>query len=417
MTSDASRNPHRLIPYLIGSVALVTTATWLYMTKLAAPLTIEYISSLDDVLGTEYQDKCSTRASELFSRFKQTQLKFQNSLGKKLTGHNQSNDMEPLRAIVWECTENGVGCGGLGSRVDGIITAFSAAIVTDRAFLIHSHKPGCLADLYQFADPQLDWNATDSTMQILSQNFSRVSWIDHLAIQQWKQNALHELLPTSVVFVTYNMPFFYGVFQNFEVQTLVQEEGWNQFSPEDLYGCLWKYLLHPSPTLQNALDAFFDEWQDYYIIGIQIRTGGDGEWQDPSRVPHSAADQFFQCAAQVETEVDRPTKWFITTDSQRVRSAAMQRWADKILSTNATIMHVDRPDAKHWDNDGFFYTILEHAILTRSNHLIISRSTFGETASLAGHSSSHIYPFHGPCTLQSATRKTWQYSPNKRAIV
>ena len=44
----------------------------------------------------------------------------------------------PVHVLVYECH---VHCGGLGDRISGILSAFYAAVATDRMFVIDSTMP------------------------------------------------------------------------------------------------------------------------------------------------------------------------------------------------------------------------------------------------------------------------------------
>lgn len=59
-----------------------------------------------------------------------------------------------VKIIVWRCTG---GCGGLGDRQRGILTSFMLALVTKRAFFIHSTYPVPFEYYFHLARPDLHW--------------------------------------------------------------------------------------------------------------------------------------------------------------------------------------------------------------------------------------------------------------------
>ncbi|RUS18874.1 hypothetical protein BC937DRAFT_88237 [Endogone sp. FLAS-F59071] len=322
---------------------------------------------------------------EIFRRFEARQL-------RALAGDPTVN------AVVWRCARRG--CGGLGDRMRGLLTSFTLALFTDRAFFVDHSFPAGLNKSFTFLNPHLDWTYREELA--LGRRVDEVTFLNSQPEWDYQEDDpsvhLHEV---DILIQNTNQYLVHRLLVNPFLSTKILELGLDAIPSGNIPGCLFNYVLHPTPTIRHTIrnitrTAALNE--DIALIGIQIRTGSSSSWTDPKRVPRQAAKEFFQCAETIEHELLskqpslRKARWFLTSDSEEIIQQAVARYgADKIITVPGAIVHIDLTPTQ--EAEDLTNTVVDHLMLAEADRLVISRSGFSELAGKRAFKPAFVYPF------------------------
>jgi len=124
-----------------------------------------------------------------------------------------------------------------------------------------------------------------------------------------------------------------------------------------------------------------DKWfKNNYVIGIQMRAT-DSLFIDEAK-DHL---KFINCALEIEKgyilkskRTDISFKWFIATDSDKIRSLIFEHYKEKSFTSNGTLDHTSLGS-----KDGFRRAVLDVELLSKCDEVIVtSGSTFGWLAAM-----------------------------------
>lgn len=125
------------------------------------------------------------------------------------------------------------------------------------------------------------------------------------------------------------------------------------------------------------------EWNSYYWVGIQIRSGkmpGDEGhnvfmFKDDLKMFTKYALDRTEKAAKKQA---KPVKWFIAADSLKVKEDLLQTYPKYYVSTECTMSHSFR-DVKRSDRtEGMLCTLLDNYLLSEVNEAVVTgTSTYG----------------------------------------
>jgi hypothetical protein len=235
-------------------------------------------------------------------------------------------------------------CGGHGDRVNGIITTFILAVLTNRNYYIDIDSPIPIEFLLQPRDPEvMDWR--------ISHIFSRISLqLSYIDLRRTFQKDLSWLynLDSSVESI--------GISCNHR-----ELEYMFSHPPDGLEGLvgnlkkvrflaaeIWDLLFKPTPHLNYFITKSRSILPEKYIA-IHFRAGDKtpGKWHDPARHGLDLLDQFFECAQIVEVELGLDpvvTKWFLSSDTALAYSHnSTIFFSHKIVFfENENLVHIDR---------------------------------------------------------------------------
>jgi hypothetical protein len=331
----------------------------------------------------EFEDRCGAFLNELDRSYAPIQQDFVlNGKGK---------------ALVYVCEGS---CAGMGDRIRGIVTTFLQAVLTNRAFLIDHTFPVQLSEFFEFANPSLSWEYNASMTEGMNKS---EEWLrNDLKIgYRYRTENFHETLSAQVHKIHTNLPIQMYLTWNPHLEKEIRKYRLDKINYIDLPGCIQQYLLKPKGDLQKAMGEMKEKYLDKnYVIGIQIRTGGEGKWVDePGRVPRSALDYFWKCAETIEnsTTGDLPVKWFLTTDSDYVRKYSLSTFGNKVFEVAGNVVHVDKLKEGEDAKQGVLKTLVDMLTLAEADKLIISRSNFAEVAALRNFHGAFVYPL--PCKI------------------
>ncbi len=304
------------------------------------------------------------------------------------------------------------GVGGYADRLKGLANALLLAMLLDRALLVHWPVPGALPAALPPAgidwrpegaaglDRLLPWNATLAWDRVMQDG--PVPFVN--AIDSERLDGLLPALRTEdiearwfhgqpLVALASNVFFYEALLANprlaekARVLGLRTERFLSRHFGEFFRLCFGDPLaaaatpvaVHAAPFVAAFRDAAA---QGRRVLGIQIRTGGDGAWDDPCFLRMEEAEAFFRQALTLEAPGKPPAQWFLETDSERLKDEARRRFGRRILTTDWPVSHIDRSaDRGLRDMER---VIAKHLLLAACDALLVGAGGFGRTAAWLG---------------------------------
>ena len=377
-TSMSRRSGHTyschalLVCLALASTSFALRAPWRISSD--ATLHVEQLESRMFINSTDmarFRSMCGSNWHRLFLAWEQVQ-------GRALSGDKAT------KLVVWRCPGR---CGGLGDRQRGILTSFTLALVTGRAFFIDSQHPVPLHRYFRLANPNLHWIYNEQLLKGRSHNVESFS------------NAA----PTIGDYASANL----SLYDSFEV--LIQENNyWRPFSilnnpsmthlqplktfqEHTLAGCMLNYLLVPDHDIQLQIETTRQslEQADKQMLAVQIRTG-DSQAKNTT-VLDSLCDIFQACVNDIQKAHQGRYRLFLTSDSEYV--------VERLSANNGHVLQfageISHPDGQFGGqqnpDDSFRKLVLDHIMLSSADQLLISRSGFAEVAALRG-----FKPYYSP---------------------
>ena len=335
------------------------------------------------------------------------------------------NNKREAKFLVYFCDWTPGGCAGYGDRVRGMISLFYLAILTDRAFLIHWKKP---KPLERFLTPKnINWTFPIPLLETRKHFWKDINGPRKKDLDGWltrnsstfaslmKKENFNVYFDKPVEIVTSNVYFAESAMQankylmqqaqNLEISPLLP--GPRRYAK---IGCAFDVLFNKSPGLQNALQNTRKKLRENsaFVIGIHIRLGDNQFGRNNTRVSESDFPKYFFCAKRVERKLfnldDRKqARWFLATDSLLVKDYARKHFAEKVITEENKPEHLDlfKKDKKPISDEGMMSVLHDHFMLAECDFLVLSRSSFSETAVGVGIHNSKTYTFGENCSLDS----------------
>ncbi|KAI8142183.1 hypothetical protein BJV82DRAFT_615859 [Fennellomyces sp. T-0311] len=326
------------------------------------------------------------------------------------------------------------GCGGLADRMNGMVSTFFYALLTDRAYLANWQDPLPLETLFE--KPSIDWSFNPSEMRDLfdkkndkylsyqSVNTLNQKWgsIGRTVFPDGPSQDFKKLWKASYVEWHSNRAFVIRTFQESSIYPdQLEKVG---LTKENAFRCIMDYLFRPTVGARQFINAYkhMFEMESILSIGLQIRTGDSGI-VNPGKDTNTLEmwDYFMICANQLR-EAKRATHhkqvvYFLITDSARLRDEFVSLNYDKakaqqflgdnhqdvtMVVTGLPIEHVEartiRPKFMNNKTEaslsadeqqtlaGVNAAVIENWLLSYTDYRLISRQGFGKLS--AFHSNS-----------------------------
>lgn len=302
---------------------------------------------------------------------------------------------EDIRLLVYSCQPFNQ-CGGIGDRVNGVITAFLLAVLSRRVFLIDSESPVPLQMLWM--PTQIDWRVRGS--------LGATAGLRHHSYHDKRRNFEADIASLAgysdrVLVVSKNYRMLRSLFEAPVFSGSAAAMGLPLEAPAFFAARLFGALFRPAPAVARELAhlrASLGGLEDRRFIAIHLRTGNIA-W-DPGRHGKEELDDFMKCAALAEEELAASSSpsggdakgelglpWVLATDSAEVAEAAASRaeaLAGKLRVPGARgRVHVERSEMGDVFR-GVAANFAEWELFGRAAAVILSRSYFGETAAEMG---------------------------------
>lgn len=312
------------------------------------------------------------------------------------------NNRKPPKYLIYSCGGKKYGCGGYGNRLGAITSLFYLAVITGRAFLIDWNSTVPITDYLQ--PKNIRWNYPTTKLKHLKKSYHYWGKGDHEKVikesqrsaevydlfRKWIEGTdLNKYLNSPVEVVT-SLWYFASSFREYKFAgSLAEKLGANarghRFS---LVGCAFDFLFKRTPDFEKTLSAARESLHfkaDAPRIGIHIRMG------DASLLPRSLdqrttnSNSFFTCAKKLESEIIKSNrkihrkdiKWFLATDSTEVKKYALQTYPNKVVSLAVKVEHMN---VRNPSTEGMTGVLLDHTLLSESDFLVLSESSFSKTA-------------------------------------
>ena len=259
---------------------------------------LEGIMFRDKADAATYRKQCGTSWHDMFTHWEVQQK-------NAISGH-------ATKTVVWRCLGS---CGGLGDRLRGILTSFSLALVTGRAFFIDHPSPAPLKDFFRLAQPGLSWSFEQSMLQ--GRSVLEESFLNHVAppLGSYSEANLTLYDAYDVIIQSNNFWRPFDVLQNPGVNFA---DSLLSLEQHVLAGCVLNYLLVPVADLQDEIEQLKKTVTvtDQRILAVQVRTG-DGQIKNKSWL-EELLKHYTACVEQLQSGTNTTYRVFLTTDSEEV---------------------------------------------------------------------------------------------------
>ncbi|CAE7945142.1 unnamed protein product [Symbiodinium necroappetens] len=200
-------------------------------------------------------------------------------------------------------------CGGHGDRLNGMLSAFVIALLSDRAFFIDSQRPVPLSMVLQPTPGGLDWRMFGSHAALPA----GFNLNDNLAAFEQNPRSVLESQEKVIRLVSnqrLTAAALHASGQRAESLGLSRQPA--------LHSYLFQMLFAPSPALQARLNA--RDLPAGRRIGLHFRAGDQmpQNWKDPPRHPLSELDEFLDCAESLEKDYDWDATFILFADTDKV---------------------------------------------------------------------------------------------------
>ena len=167
----------------------------------------------------------------------------------------------------------------------------------------------------------------------------------------------------------------YKLFKNEELQRRVLNVAF------EIGGNILNRIWTPNQDMKHLVKHYMERhFTNNFVIGFQMRAADSGYLDE-------AKDylKFISCAHEIEKEfllkskkLETTFKWFIATDSDKIRSTIFGSYGEKSFTTNGTVGH------SGWGStEQFKKAVLDIELLSRCDEIIVTgASTFGWTAAM-----------------------------------
>jgi FkbM family methyltransferase len=274
----------------------------------------------------------------------------------------------------------------------GIVSAYLLAVMTDRAFFIDWGGPGRLQDSLQ--PNQVKWKPPKRLYSAANlKMFSQVTLIDK-GLTPSRRSMIRSGEIDAGIFQNEKFiwcrcnKFIYDEIQSDPLRSKLSACGIDLSSSESCFKSAFDalFVYRPRKHVQALLDEFL-AWRakQSRVIGIQIRTGGDGDWRDPVLLSESRWDDVCRTLLERLRRGHAGTGVFIATDSARFKGLLKQAISPEfpVWTLDGSILHLDRSDARELSH-GSDLVVLENTILSRCDEVLTWKGGFGAVAAWRG---------------------------------
>lgn len=304
--------------------------------------------------------------------------------------------------LSYFCYGAGRGCGGLGNRIQGLVSLFYLAMLTNRTFLIHWDGPG---KLEEYLEPnQIAWTFPLSSLG----QFRKTYWGVSGPQSGYDTNRIEST--TQFVNWTSYVDFdaYFGRFDAIGTIFFFAEFLWkNPFlrerarqlgipsSPYKMLGCAFHFLFKQTRVMKTALEEARRSLSRHPpLLGIHIRTSDHhfGSKNEFSYRSHNTSS-FFICALQQSAFILANThhsnfttlQWFLAADNQEVKDMARKNYSNEIISLRFRPMHTEFSSGSAGAKTVVRDVLTDVFLLAESSYLLVtSESTLSNLAAAVG---------------------------------
>ncbi|XP_046576406.1 uncharacterized protein LOC124284366 [Haliotis rubra] len=300
-------------------------------------------------------------------------------------GH-QSNQSR-IRYIIYLCNGRRL-CGGWADRQRGIVAAYLLANVTGRRFGIQMTHP---SDIKLFYIPNIvNWYIQESKVQGLSKEY--LGWIDNRKGPKDVNGDFNAKHPSDVIFLSTNMDIITLIQKSPQYGHVVPEPFRNP-NRGKVFHTIWHLLMKPSLHFEERIDMFMiklPRTDELVCAHVRMR-------RNPTIPNDGAQINSLSTVKHLWTFLSKfknASRIFIASDSMDVRLSARKYFGAREIDTDGLVLHIDRQ--AHLPNAvlGFEMALLDQAVLSRCQVLVVSKSGFSVRAAMMSHKHQELYEFN-----------------------
>ena len=300
------------------------------------------------------------------------------------------------RMMIYTCNGKTL-CGGWGDRLKGIFSVYFLSVLQNRTFGIEIRKP---CTIEKFILPNfLDWKV--SSEQVLGKRVGKVHILDKKAPPLTVEDIVEKVPNTDVVRVMFNEDYI----DAFRSHKLLKDKFafLNHFASSEIHRMMYHGLFRYEDSLEMQVKQFFDsQVGDHHLVSAHIRMGDqltrhsqedlDLIWNFLKQYRDDTASENSKLDPRIQT-AKRNYKIFIASDTQKVKEIARKLFKEQYVGLSGRIIHTDRHETYQKENvcKGLRFSLLEHAVLARSDTLLLTKSGFGIEAAYIRHTSANLY--------------------------
>ena len=303
------------------------------------------------------------------------------------------------RMMIYSCTSYKSVCGGWGDRLRGLYSVYMLSVLQKRTFGIEITKPCTIEKFYR---PNiLDWRVPLNAFY--GKQVGRSHFLHHHSPPYPVEEILAKIPDTDIVRVTFNQDYIDAFrFHKLGNKTFTFLK---HLCHSEIRKIIYHGLFKLTDPLEEELNKFFDEQVgNHTLISAQIRVG-DVISKKPRLYKEDLA-KIWDFLLQYRNKSN--CKIFIASDKQNVKEHAHYIFGDQFVGFNEPIIHIDQVrDRNKTACQGHRLSLLEFAVLARSDTLMLTRSGFGVEAAYLRPTSDNLYCFivhlgiTVPCTPES----------------
>lgn len=304
--------------------------------------------------------------------------------------------------LSYFCYGAGRGCGGLGNRIQGLVSLFYLAMLTNRTFLIHWDGPG---KLEEYLEPnQIAWTFPLSSLG----QFRKTYWGVSGPQSGYDTNRIESRTQFTNWTSYVDFDAYFGRFDAIGTIFFFAEFLWkNPFlrerarqlgipsSPYKMLGCAFHFLFKQTRVMKTVLEEARRSLSRHPpLLGIHIRTSDHhfGSKNEFSYRSHNTSS-FFICALQQSAFILANThhsnlttlQWFLAADNQEVKDMARKNYSNEIISLGFRPMHTEFSSGSAGAKTVVRDVLTDVFLLAESSYLLVtSESTLSNLAAAVG---------------------------------
>ena len=152
-----------------------------------------------------------------------------------------------------------------------------------------------------------------------------------------------------------------------------------------VYSFLYNQVIKLKPDLEEEVVSIKKKlnWDDYYIIGIQIRTGKLGIRDAPDHFLDVRDLDLFSRYALIQTEkainkTKKPVKWFVACDNRLVKMKLSKTYPKYFMTNSCILSHSNKDLERNVRSSGLVCALYDSYLLSAVDEAIITaKSTYG----------------------------------------
>ena len=281
------------------------------------------------------------------------------------------------RMMIYKCNGRSL-CGGWGDRLRGLYSVYFLSILKNMTFGIEITKP---CSIQKFIHPNyLDWRVYPTEVK-----GTHVIILDRKAPPLTLNDILARIPNTDIVRVTFNEDYI----DAFMSHKILEDKlpFLKTFASSDIHRIMYHGLFKYEESLVVELERFFEKTvKSHHLVSAHIRMG-----DQLTRHTDDDLRQIWDFLKQYQNQSEY--KIFIASDTQKVKDTARKLFASQYVGLTGTIIHTDHVETYRKKDvcKGLRLSLLEHAVLARSDSLLLTQSGFGIEAAYIRNTSTNLY--------------------------